>query len=509
MNHWIIAPVILPALLAPMIVMWMRHDIVLQRVFSLAGTAALAAISVALVVMASDGSVDVYRLGNWEAPFGIVLVLDRLSAMMVALTAWLALFVQIYAIGAGWDKRGWHFHSLWQFQLMGVCGAFLTGDAFNLFVFFEVLLIASYGLMIHGGGERRLRAGVQYVVYNLIGSVLFLIALGTIYAVTGTLNMADLAVKVAALGGADSALIRVAALLLLLVFAVKAALVPVHMWQPLTYGHASAPVAALFSIMTKVGVYAIIRLYAMVFAPDTVAGPAVAEVLLPAAVVTLVVGMTGVLGTRHLGRMAAFAVIGSVGTMVIAVAQFTPAATTAALYYMIHSTLAGAALFLVTDLIAARRGRAGLWRVDAPPFGQMGLIAALYFAAAIAMAGMPPLSGFIGKLMILSSVTVSPWWPWLWGAILVTSLMAIYGMASAGSDVFWRSSAVGPDPIPSRKPLHLPSSDTAAFGAVIALLAALAGLVLAAGPVTGWLAQAAAQIHDPAAYVAAVLRTGG
>lgn len=509
LNHWIIAPVVLPAMLAPLIVMWMRHDIVLQRVFSLAGTAALALISVALLVMASDGAPQVYRLGNWAAPFGIVLVLDRLSALMVALTAWLALAVQVYAVGAGWDRRGWHFHSLWQFQLMGICGAFLTGDAFNLFVFFEILLIASYGLMIHGGGERRLRAGVQYVVYNLAGSALFLFALGTIYAVTGTLNMADLAVKVAQLPADDSALIRVAALLLLIVFAVKAALVPVHMWQPLTYGQAPGPVAALFAIMTKVGVYAIIRMYAMVFAPTTVAGPAVAEVLLPAAVATMVIGMIGVMGSRHMGRMAAFAVIGSVGTLVIAVAQFTPQATGAALYYLIHSTFAGAALFLVADLTAARRGEMGLWRSAAAPIARNGLIAALYFAAAIAMAGMPPLSGFLGKLMILQSLTVNPWWPWLWGAVLVTSLMAIYGMANTGSDIFWRAHALPPESAPSRASLHQPASEAAAFGAVIALLAVLAALVVAAGPVSDWLAGAAAQIHDPAAYIAAVLPVGG
>ena len=224
MGHWIVAPVVLPAFLAPLIVLWMRFDLRSQRVFSVAGMTALVALAITLAVSASTNAPEVYRLGNWEAPFGIVLVLDRLSALMLLLTSVLGLAVVLYAIGSGWDKRGWHFHSLMQFQMMGINGAFLTGDAFNLFVFFEVLLIASYGLMIHAGGEARLKAGVQYVVYNLAGSTLFLFALGTIYAVTGTLNMADLAVRAAEIPVEDSALLRVGAMLLFLVFAVKAAL---------------------------------------------------------------------------------------------------------------------------------------------------------------------------------------------------------------------------------------------------------------------------------------------
>src|SRR6056297_252349 len=197
MMHWIVAPVILPAILAPFIVLAARYHVGIQRVFSVAGVLALIAIAAGLAWQASDGTVTLYQLGDWPAPFGIVLIADRLSTMMVLLTAVLALFVLLYAIGSRWDERGRHFHALFQFQLMGIMGAFLTGDLFNLFVFFEVLLIASYGLMIHAGGNDRLRAGVQYVLFNLLGSTLFLFALGSIYAETGTLNMADLANRVA------------------------------------------------------------------------------------------------------------------------------------------------------------------------------------------------------------------------------------------------------------------------------------------------------------------------
>ena len=232
MTHWLIMPVVLPALLAPFIILAARHHIGIQRAFSVAGVVAMIAIALGLVAQTSDGTVLLYQLGNWAAPFGIVLVGDRLSTMMLLLMAVLALFVLLYAIGSRWDQRGAHFHVLFQFQLMGIAGAFLTGDLFNLFVFFEVLLIASYGLMIHTGGNARLRAGVQYVLFNLLGSTLFLFALGAIYAETGTLNMADLAMRAQLIGADATVGIRVAAVLLILVFAIKAAIVPRHFWLP-------------------------------------------------------------------------------------------------------------------------------------------------------------------------------------------------------------------------------------------------------------------------------------
>ena len=506
MNHWIIAPVILPAVLAPLLVLVARHSLSLQRALSLPGVVALLAIAVALVVGASDGDTEVYEVGNWPAPFGIVLVLDRLSALMVLLTAILALAVLAYAVLTGWDSRGRNFHPLYQFQLMGICGAFMTGDIFNLFVFFEVLLIASYGLMVHGGGPMRLRAGVQYVVINLAGSTLFLFALGTLYGVTGTLNMADMAMRVRELPAGDEALLRAGGLMLLVVFAIKGALVPIHFWLPGTYANAPAPVAALFAIMTKVGAYAILRVYTLVFGGEagTTAWLA-ADWLLPASILTLILGMLGVLGSRNLMRMIAFATIGSVGTLQIALALFTPEATVAALYYLIHSTFSTAALFLVADLILERRGGDGGELRAAPSIPYSGLIAALFFTAAIGMTGMPPLSGFIGKLMVLGSAQDSAQMPLIWTSILATSLIAIVGFARAGSTLFWKAAAVdgaaassaidyGPPP-----PIAGPAVVTAI------LLAAMVLLAVFAGPVTGYLEATAAQLYDPSGYIDAVL----
>ncbi len=523
MSHLILAPVILPAVIGPLIILWMRNDLLLQRVFSIVGTGLLVGIGVYLNWLAASGEVLVYRLGNWAAPFGIVLVLDRLAAVMVLLTAVLALAVQLYAVGSGWDRKGWHFHALWQFQLMGICGAFLTGDAFNLFVFFEVLLIASYGLMIHGGGEMRLRAGVQYIAYNLAGSTLFLAALGVLYSVTGTLNMADMALRIAQMPAQDTALLRAGAVLIILVFAIKAALVPLHFWLPSTYANAPGPVAALFAIMTKVGVYAILRFVTLAFPQDTVIETIVTDLLLPAALVTLIIGQIGILGTRHLGRLAAFAAIGSIGTLMIAVSQATVQGTAAAIYYMIHSTLAAGALFLVVDMIGARRG--DLWlRLDRV-MPSNGMIAALYFITAIAIAGMPPLSGFIGKLLILDATMPSPAASTIWTVILVTSLIAIYGLARAGTLLFWKCYQFqGPDqpdapldappggPIPPKvepdeqvQDLRDATAPWLAMLATALLLAGVVAMAVFADPAMRLANATAAQLHNPLGYIEAVL----
>lgn len=503
MTHWIILPVVLPAFLAPLIVLWMRFDLTAQRVFSVVGMLAHVALAVSLAVFATTHAPEVYRLGNWEAPFGIVLVLDRLSALMLVLTALLGLIVSLYAIGSGWDRRGWHFHSLLQFQMMGINGAFLTGDAFNLFVFFEILLIASYGLMIHSGGRNRVKAGVQYVVYNLAGSAIFLIALGTIYSVTGTLSMADLAQKIAILPPESTALVRVGAMLLMMVFAVKAALVPLQFWLPGTYANAPGPVAALFAIMTKVGVYAIIRTYTLMFPRGGTIGDMAYDVLIPAALASLIVGMVGVLGARDMGRMVAYAVIGSVGTMMLAFAQFDQAAMAAGLYYMVHSTFAAAALFLIIDIVGGRRGVRGLSITAVQPIAGHGLLAAGFFAAAIAMAGMPPLSGFIGKLLIMDALRDLPGGYALWAAILITSLIAIYGFAKSGSTVFWK--AYAEDAASLGDVVEQKDTPFLAVSAAFAPIAVLVGLVIFAGPADSWMRATAAQIFTPQIYISAVM----
>jgi multicomponent K+:H+ antiporter subunit D len=424
--------------------------------------------------------------------------------MMVLLTAVLGFFVLLYAVGSGWDDRGRHFHALFQFQLMGLMGAFLTGDLFNLFVFFEVLLIASYGLMIHSGGAVRLRAGVQYVLFNLLGSTLFLFALGALYAETGTLNMADLAVRVAQIDLDGTVGIRVAAVLLILVFAIKAAVVPLHFWLPSSYAEAPGPVAALFAIMTKVGAYAIIRVYTLVFPPNLEATAGLQEMwLLPAALISVAVGMIGILAARHLDRLVAYAVIGSMGMVMVAISLFTPEGIAAALYYILHSTLASAALFLVVDLV--RSGRGNLALRAAPPMSGTALTAGMFFVVAIAMVGLPPLSGFIGKLMILDAAISSPLVVWIWAVVLGTGLISLVGFSRAGSTLFWKATALSH---PEGEDLP-PAPGALSYVAVGGLLTLLIALTVFAGPVYRHATAVAAQLFDPAPYISEVLNTPG
>ncbi|MCB6179621.1 monovalent cation/H+ antiporter subunit D [Rhodobacter sp. Har01] len=478
-GDWIIAPILLPATLAGLALLLARTRPALARVLSLAGTTALLAL--ALWALTTTTAPLAYRLGDWPAPFGIVLVLDRLSALMLTLTAALALPVLIHAIANGRDRQGAHFHALWLFQLMGLNGAFLTADAFNLFVFFEILLIASYGLMTHGGGAQRLRAGIAYIAVNLVGSTLFLFALATVYSVMGTLNLADLAVKMADLPEGDRALMRLAAVLLLLVFAIKGALVPLHIWLPGTYAQAPAVVAALFAVMTKVGAYAAIRFGTLVFPPDLPAtGTILSDLLLPAALLTLAAGAFGALAARSLPQAASFAAIVSMGTAFTAIAGFTPQGLAAALYYIAHSTFAGALLFLISDLAATRPAGSRL----------PGALAALFLTAAIATVGLPPLSGFLGKLFVLQAT--APQAALIWPALLGASFLMLLGLSRLGSDLFWKPQG------PPAAPLT-----AAEVAAPLTLIAALVALTVFAGPAHDHMARIAADLSDPAPYIAA------
>jgi multicomponent K+:H+ antiporter subunit D len=455
--------------------------------------------AVGLVVQASSGELLVYQLGEWPAPFGIVLVLDRLSALMVLLTSLVAVPVLWYATG-GWDTRGRHFHALFQFQLMGLCGAFMTGDLFNLFVFFEVLLIASYVLLVHGQGRERFRMGIHYVVLNLSASGLFLIGLAMVYSVTGTLNMADVGLQVAQLTGDNAWLAQAAALVLLAVFGLKAALVPLYFWLPGTYAAASAPVAALFAIMTKVGVYSIIRTHWVIFGVGAgESALAVADWLLPLALTTSALGVLGALAAHSMSRLVAYLTVSSVGTLLACVGLFATDTLSAALYYMLHSTIVIAGLFLLVELMAAQRGQALDKLRPAVAVREPVLLGLMLLFGAASAAGLPPLPGFLGKLMILQSSSGLPAQAWVWTVVLSVGFFTIVGLARAGVVLFWHV-----QPEPDERQGNAGSSPKL-LSAVWAFMALTLAMAVLASPIKRYTDDTATQLADTAAYAKAVL----
>jgi multicomponent K+:H+ antiporter subunit D len=501
MSHLPILPILVPLLAGALILLVERRGIAWQRTVSWTALAALLAIAIALVARADQGEVLVYLVGDWPARLGIALMVDRVNALMVLATSLLAIASLLYAC-AGWDRRALHFHALFQLQLAGLNGAFLTGDLFNLFVFFEVLLIASYGLMLSGGQGLRMRAGMHYVIFNIMASTLFLIALGLLYGMTGTLNMAEMALRISAAEAQDVALIRAASGILLVVFCAKAALLPLYLWLPETYSRAPAAVVALFTVMTKVGIYAVLRVYSLVFGNGAgeLAGWAW-EWLLPAGLVTLLLASLGVLAARTLRGGVAYLVIASAATLFVAFSLQTPGTIGAGLYYLLHSTFVTAALFLIVDMVRRQRGASADNLDVTAPMGSKTLLGLLFLVAAVAVAGLPPLSGFIGKLTLLAAVPATHV-GWVWTIVLVTSLMVLVALSRMGSQVFWRAQAYRSDDetVPS-PPKRLEVAATAL------LLAYGIALAIAAAPVLRYTLAAGEQVAAPASYIEQVLAT--
>ena len=456
-----------------------------------------------LLSQAQHGVIVSYALGEWQAPFGINLVLDRLSALMLLLTYMVAVPALAYAC-CGWDRRGRYFHVMFQFELMGLAGAFLTGDLFNLFVFFEILLIASYVLLIHGQGAKRLRMGVHYVILNLVASALFLLGLGLLYASTGTLNMTDVALKVALLTGDQAVLARSAAVVLLIVFGLKAALFPLYFWLPNTYAAASAPVAALFAIMTKVGVYGIIRVHALIFGVNAGESALVlAHWLLPVALLTSLLGALGALAAHSLKRLVAYLTVSSVGTILIAVSLSTQSSLAAALYYLMHSTLVIAGLFLFVELIALQRGKTKDILQPALRMQEPISLGLLLLLGAASVAGLPPLPGFLGKLMILNSASGLPHHAVVWAVVLSVGLLGMIGLARAGVILFWH---VPEDTQPDQP---APPINRVLVGMTLLLLSMGCVMAAFAAPMQRYMQATAQQLYDRSAYAQAVLGRSG
>ena len=493
MQHIVALPILFPLLSALLLLLPpCGKNVKARRVASFTFAVVSLVLNICLLLQVFESGALIYAVGNWQAPFGIVLHADLLAVTLTSLASFLTVCCVLFSC-AGDDARGSFFHPLVHFLLMGVCGAFLTGDLFNLFVFFEVLLIASYSLLMHAADKHNTRGALHYVILNLVGSAVFLIALGTIYGVIGSLNIQDVTARITQLQGDDIYLAKIGGSLLLIVFALKAALLPLHMWLPNTYSNAMPVVAALFAIMTKVGIYSIIRVYNSIFSQDS--GPLGAmgqDLLWYAAMATIVAGTIGVLASKDLSKLIANLIVVSAGTLIALASMQQLQATAAAIYYLVHSTLVCAALFLCVDLIANQRGKVADRITTGRPVKQGLLIGLVFFAAALAVVGMPPLSGFIGKIWILKATYQQGEYGLFWPVYLVSSLLLLAGVTRAGSIVFWQNTPTDADKMDA-KPAHKTQ-----VLAVYALAGVSPLMVIFAKPITEFCMQAAMQIHQVA-----------
>ena len=523
----VIAPIILPLLAgAGMLLLNGERHRTLVAGLNVAGTLALVCIAALLLGLSDSGSRIVYRLGNWPAPFGIVLVLDRLSALMLLLSNVLALASAVFSL-ARWHRAGAHFHSLFQFLLMGLNGAFLTGDLFNLFVFFELLLAASYGLLLHGSGLARVKAGLHYIVVNLAASLLFLIGVSLIYGVTGTLNMADLAARMPQVAAESRGLLEAGAGVLAVAFLLKAGMWPLSFWLPTAYAAATPPVASIFAIMTKVGVYVVLRLSLLLFGEGTGASAGFgSDWLLWGGLATILFGAIGTLASQDTARLGGFSVLVSSGTLLAATGMGQVGVTGGALFYLVSSTLGISAFFLLIELI--ERGRepgADVIAVTREAYGEdvemegmeedvgvaivatMAWLGVAFIGCALVIAGLPPLSGFIAKVALLAAALdpaavhrsgTVPGSAWAFLVVLILSgLATLIAMTRAGIRIFWAS--------PDRT---VPRVRLIEMAPIMFLLTICAAQTVFAGPVIRFMQATAQSLHAPAGYVGDILETG-
>ena len=526
-DHLVILPIVLPLVTGALLLLLDERRHVLKAMVNVVSTLALAVAAVALLRLADDAGADgvaaarTYLLGNWPAPFGIVLVLDRLSALMVVLTAVLALSALVFST-ARWDRAGPHFHTLFQLLLMGLNGAFLTGDLFNLFVFFEVLLAASYGLVLHASTPVRVRAGLHYIVVNLAGASLFLIGVSLIYGVTGTLNMADLATRIPALTGSGKLLLQTGAAVLGVAFLVKAGMWPLSFWLPQTYTAAAAPVAAVFVVLTKVGFYALLRLSLLLFGAQAGESAGFGDPwLLAGGTATLAFGAVGVVASQAMGRIAGYSVLVSSGTLLAAAGLADASVTASALYYLVSSTLTTAAFFLLIELV--ERGQdpaADILAVTMEAYGDemdeeeaaeevgvaipatLAVLSACFAACGLLLAGLPPLSGFVAKFALLAAMTgpasnsggISGTGWALLALLLLSGLSALIAMTRAGIRTFWA-------PVEQTVPRVL-VIEIVPVGFLLFLTLVL---TVEGGAAMRYMADTARDLHAPAGYIHEVL----
>lgn len=491
MNIWIVLPILIPLLTAIGAILawnWRRA----QRVLSVVGSAALLGAGLKLLLTIWTDGILAVQIGNWPAPFGITLAADLFSAIMVVLAGLLAVTVTLYSLASmDIERESFGYYPILHILLMGVCGAFLSGDIFNLYVWFEVLLIASFVLLTLGGERAQLEGAIKYVTLNLMASALFLAGVGVLYGIAGTLNMADLAVQLAKME--HSGIVTAVSMLFLIAFGIKAAVFPLFFWLPASYHTPPVAVSAIFSgLLTKVGVYALFRVFTLLFVHNS---RYTHTVILVIAGFTMVTGVLGAVAQTEFRRLLSFHIVSQIGYLLMGLGLYHPAAMAAAVFFMIHVVLAKSTLFLVSGVVHFLQGTYDLKKLGGLYASAPGL-AVLFLIPALSLAGIPPLPGFFAKLALvgaglqLGQYTIS-------AVALAVSILTLFSMIKIWNEAFWK-------PQPSTTTCASPQPALLIIPIVLLVLV-IVGIGFSAGPLFTLAARAAEQLSDPAGYIQAVL----
>ena len=495
MSWLLVYPILIPLLTAVLSYLFRKSPA--GRWISVAGTVALLLASVVLMAEVLEEGVVAAQMSNWQAPFGITLVADLLGAVMVVITAITGLATVIYSLSEipeRLERLG--FHALLQTLLMGVCGAFVTGDLFNLYVWFEVMLISSFGLLVLGASREQLDGGIKYVLLNLVSTIMFLAGTGLLYGLTGTLNMADLHLAVREVE--NTGLLTTVAVMFMVAFGVKAALFPLFFWLPASYHTPPVAVSAIFAgLLTKVGVYALIRMFTLVFDQDV---GFTHTILLWASVVTMVTGVLGAAAMNDFRRILSFHIISQIGYMVLGLALYTPLGLMGAVFYLVHHIIVKANLFFVAGVAKRIAGSTDLARIGGL-YAHAPVLAFLFLIPAFSLAGFPPLSGFWAKYVVVKAALDLEMW-FVAGVSLAVGLLTIFSMTKIWGSAFWPAHPDGVKPRLS----DLPMGDRMALMLPIVALAALTCIIgLFPESFVLFAERAATQLLDPTDYVTTVL----
>lgn len=500
MRLLIVLPILIPFFTAITSLLFWRWRMT-QRVINVMGASALLLSAICLLARIWTGGIAAIQMGDWPAPFGITLVADLFASIMVMMAGLVGLAVSVYSLmSMDKERESFGYYPLLHVLLMGVCGSFLTGDLFNLYVWFEVMLISSFVLMELGGEKAQLEGAIKYVTLNLMSSALFLTAVGILYGIAGTLNMADLAVQLKS--APASASVTTVALLFFLAFGIKAAVFPLFFWLPASYHTPPVSVSAVFAgLLTKVGVYALIRVFTLIFTQDVATTH---TIILIVGGITMVTGVLGAVAQYEFRRLLSFHIVSQIGYMIVGLGFYVPLGLAGSIFHMVHNMLAKTNLFFISGAVFMKRGTYDLKKLGG--FYQSApRLAVLFLISAFGLAGMPPLSGFWSKLILVKAGLDTGNYV-IVAAALGVSLLTTYSMTKLWNEVFWKNAPAADDQevsmevqsenAGSRLSLYLPI-------VVFALLVALIGLLIQ--PMLVLILAAADQLMDPAGYIRAVL----